>query len=247
MDCRNFRYDVATFDHDELEEKLQEFRNLFTTRVLPDLEIANQRNFQTYKKSGPHNLAVELKKSNAYDLRANRFFKAFLHYSCYASPKDKLEVLAQAMKIGKHVIQESGSWRVQYFTSNCEICFCFAYFEQRIQEDAWALPIRSYQSDLDSNFDLITTPKDFAEYGMFIITKTKVNHNRNPVLRNILIELEPLIRSTMALAFASITHPRLGMDSPLNRLEPAIVRRILESADYYGPFLRNYGPSPRSV
>ena len=52
-------------------------------------------------------------------------------------------------------------------------------------------------------------------------------------LKNILLEMEPLIRSSLAVAFASVTHPRIGHGHPLSALEPDTIMRIMDLAGYY--------------
>lgn len=239
--------DVDSMDHDQVQQLVETFREVVQTQVIPFLEISNKSNFYDYHHTTrTANLVGDMQKKIAYDLRAHRFVTTFLPFTCYASQQAKLQALAQAVKIGGKLLPFERVWRVQYTESNRDVSICFAYFEQRVKENALALPFRAYayHQYVYNGDPVLKSPKNFGEYGMHIVTNKRWNNDHKPVLRNILIELEPLIRSTMAVAFACVTHPRLGMNSPLVVLEPAIVRRIFELADYYGPLLRCFGPSP---
>ena len=239
---KNFKY--SAYNKFKQNELRREILSLFCNTILDEMKDLNAENFVFYKKLGLASFPAVLLKAKYLDLLAHRFIRCFFHYICYSPKKDILISIENAIKNGRRLIlqQEDGGASVtpEFAGDVFDLRVCIEYHDARRQNDPWDTSYLRAKVPLNpagmaSMMDVQKTIEGgtYGVYGlrlmMFHFTRDLGKYR----LKNILLEMELLIRSSLAVAFASVTHPRIGHGHPLSALEPDTVMRIMEFAGYY--------------
>ena len=196
-----------------------------------DAMSLNSRNYLTYstKKQDAMFLAC-MQRARRLDSLGHKFITGFFAFEAYASPTDRLLAIEYAINTARRLDPLAGGGACdtpEYACYVCDLRVVVAYYDSRRTVDPWDTP---QPAAGDLNLTGQVTMEDYAGFGREFLRVGGRHWGFKPELRNILLEMEPLIRTGLAVAFASVTHKR---GHALFGLEAAIVKRIFELADYY--------------
>lgn len=230
------------------EEVLVHVRELvdIATTMLQDINRANYVRYQN--RGGARAFIAYMQSATHIDVLAHRFMTGFVAFSCYASEAERTLAIEHAVRSARRLAGGPCD-KPEYMKHVAELRLVVAYVESRRAVDPWDAPRLMAPEDLEAGAmapdDMmervflkpaeINEIEDKAGFARRFLAFFRIDWPFLPHLRNVLLETEPYIRSSLAVAFASITHERLGRGQILFGLETPLVRLIMELAGYYLP------------
>lgn len=202
-------------------------------------EDVNKENFARYKKKGLHDFPAALLRAKRLETLACKFMDDFFPFTCYASDTQRITAIENAMTHGARLNTQT-IITPEKDAKVFEFRVCLGYYEMRRKHAPWDggkyvtgvglshIPYINWW-----NVEDMKREGRYEEYGERLLRVREPGPPNKPFLLNILLEIDEAVRVPLAVAFASVTHRRLGASSALHPLEPALVVRIMELAGYY--------------
>ena len=237
--------------HEAVHEAVVEFTKFISGELKPRLLQINANNYKEYSKMDLLYFPAQVQKTKSLEAAAHKFMHGYAPFSCYMQQYMRIDAIAVAVQIGRKLSKRAQDPKPEYARSVFYLRVCAGYYDGRLKKNAWMIPYVPepfpYPPEMLAYLPVapvcpklpLTAPEQYYDYGRFVAeTMHSPEAFANPLLRNVLLDMEPLIRQQMGVAFASGGHRRLSQrDAPCVRsyvfwLDNNLLGYIMKLAGY---------------